>query len=639
MVLKRKRTFIITSGFAILLLLGAVNSFSQSASNPEADFAHLDSLWLADKISKKEYIDSVETNAIKYFREGITLKGSEYKKLLSLFYALSNTSPIDTVSQIKYYNLLENNASLNNKYGEAFYYRNKIIQLNGNDNDKNFKLLTKKLQYYTNRELYSKVAEEYKSNAAILDQKVSECLKIVDLGENEIGVLVALNFAAYGLSNTMDTTHLAKITQQAKSLEQKFLNSKEVKNEVKSMVIFFSRSIPVYITKAFEKNAAKGLALIEEAELEIKKQVPAESYLKDNYKSNFYSLRMMLYIMNNQVDSAELYLQLLDTNSGQLSVDDFVGLSGLYANKKDYFKANEYHKKAVGLLKDRLLSVEEELEDLLNAYIESEESKQELIKAEEENTKKAIIILIISFVAILIVLLLYLKMRKKDREMKNRIELLNYQASMQINELEERKNKMQENLGRDLHDNLASLLAGIKNKIEYLNLDIEDYKLKSNLENINLKIEEAYLKVRNKSHDLYQEGFQSSEQNFEKRIKQLIDFSLPDNQFEKNVLIDDGAINLLNTDGKIELLKIIQEIITNVIKHAKANKISIVIYEDEENFNMAIKDNGKGYDTLKKSGLGINSIKTRVQKMGGKTNILSNSSGTEVNIILPGNIV
>jgi signal transduction histidine kinase len=435
----------------------------------------------------------------------------------------------------------------------------------------------------------------------------------------------------------MDTQNVIKLEHQAKLLEQKFLSSKHTNKGIRSIVIFMTRSVTIYKTEAFEKNIEKALSQINEAEIEIKKQVPEEDNWTLNTKNNFNSIKLRLYIINNQVDSAEEYLHQLEINDGEITVNDYVGLSQLYARKKDYLKANDYQKKALDLIKTKLKGVENEVEDLLTAFIESEESKVQLLESEQKSKKKTVSILILSFTALIIILLFYLNMRKKDREMKKNIESLNYHTLLQISEMEESKHEMQEIMGRDLHDNVASLLAAIKHNIEFLCQDIQDHKIKSSLQHINLKVEDAYQRARDKSHDLYQNGNQNKEQSFEKRLRQIVDFSLPDAQYEKSILIDNGAVNLLNSDKKIELFKVIQEIITNIIKHAKASKISIVIYEDEDNFNMEIKDNGKGFNTQKKSGLGLSSIRARVEKMAGKIIIKSNPEGTETNITLPGN--
>lgn len=628
---KRTRDFIKRFPTTILLLLTLLTQlYGQSNSNPKLDFAHLDSLWEQNKITKKAYMDSAEQYAMKYFRAGITLESVEYRKLLENFYKFTDTKPIDTAYRIKYFNILENNATMSDKYGESFYYSNKVLQLKSNPQDRNFKLLNKRLQYYTDREHFAKVAAVYKENMSIVDKKFNECMNIEEPTEKELGILFTLNFSGFALTEIKDSITLKKIEYQAKKLEPKFLNNKKLEDGVRALALFLTRSITILRINTFENNAAKTLAFISNTELDIKNILPAENNLLQNLLDNLNSIKIMVFIKNKQADSATYYLNKLDSASGQISLKDYIELGNLYAADNNLKKSNEYYQKSVNLLKNKLNKVGIELEGLLNAYIESDDRKIELLEAEKASNKKTLLILAITFIAIIVVMLLFLNMRKKAKEMENRVATLNYQTSIQIAELEDSKNKLQENLGRELHDSFASLLAGIKNKIEILDLDIQDKATKNTLKDIYEKMEEAYHHVRNKSHDLYQEGFEKSEQNFERRIIRLIDFSLPKKQYEKEIIIEKGAINQLKTDDKIEILKILQESITNILKHAKANKVSIVIYEEDGLISIAIKDNGKGLPANKKSGVGLESLKDRVQKIGGTTKIISEGKGTEI---------
>lgn len=69
---------------------------------------------------------------------------------------------------------------------------------------------------------------------------------------------------------------------------------------------------------------------------------------------------------------------------------------------------------------------------------------------------------------------------------------------------------------------------------------------------------------------------------------------------------------------KIQLIRIIQELITNILKHAEATEIQCVYRQTKKRLILQIKDNGKGYDTKKsEKGLGLNNIETRVQYLKG----------------------
>lgn len=95
---------------------------------------------------------------------------------------------------------------------------------------------------------------------------------------------------------------------------------------------------------------------------------------------------------------------------------------------------------------------------------------------------------------------------------------------------------------------------------------------------------------------------------------------------------------------KTNLFRIIQECLSNVIKHANATQVSIAIQEKNQVIRLAIKDNGKGFDTkeffsrntllTQNVHYGLCTIKERVSSMNGNYNIQSSDKGTIVSIIL-----
>jgi signal transduction histidine kinase len=82
------------------------------------------------------------------------------------------------------------------------------------------------------------------------------------------------------------------------------------------------------------------------------------------------------------------------------------------------------------------------------------------------------------------------------------------------------------------------------------------------------------------------------------------------------------------------LFRIIQELLNNIIKHAKATEVIIQFVRENERLNVTVEDNGLGFNTQtadEKSQAGIDSIKSRVNYLKGKLNIESQQNvGTTV---------
>ena len=96
--------------------------------------------------------------------------------------------------------------------------------------------------------------------------------------------------------------------------------------------------------------------------------------------------------------------------------------------------------------------------------------------------------------------------------------------------------------------------------------------------------------------------------------------------------------NEISQTKQIIIYRIVQELLNNVFKHAKATEILVSCNLNETIFYLTIEDNGKGFDAKKLSifeGMGLKNIKNRVEFLKGKLEIDSViNEGTVFNIEL-----
>ena len=91
-----------------------------------------------------------------------------------------------------------------------------------------------------------------------------------------------------------------------------------------------------------------------------------------------------------------------------------------------------------------------------------------------------------------------------------------------------------------------------------------------------------------------------------------------------NLVTKDFTEQSLNEKFKLSLFRIVQEQLNNILKHAKANNVSINFMENENEINLSISDDGVGFDTSKrKKGVGITNIKSRSELYKGTVDIVS----------------
>ena len=94
-------------------------------------------------------------------------------------------------------------------------------------------------------------------------------------------------------------------------------------------------------------------------------------------------------------------------------------------------------------------------------------------------------------------------------------------------------------------------------------------------------------------------------------------------------------------EKNLNIYRIVQEILSNSIKHSGAETISLLVRTfDEKNFKIIISDGGKGFDlksALKtKNHFGLKNIQTRAKNLGGQVNFFTEEGeGTQVSVTVP----
>ena len=213
--------------------------------------------------------------------------------------------------------------------------------------------------------------------------------------------------------------------------------------------------------------------------------------------------------------------------------------------------------------------------------------------------------------------------QQKELEAQKNLNLIKEQELTTINAMVDGQEKERKRIAEDLHDNLGSVLATLK--LHFENLKMNREKKKINQETLFNKtetlIDEAYLKVRSIAHAknagvIANQGLLTAVQMMAEKISSADKIKIE--------VVDFGLDKRLENSLEITIFRIIQELITNVIKHADAKNASINISLYDKNLNIIIEDDGKGFDIKKvnlKDGMGISSIKTRIEHLNGSLNI------------------
>lgn len=246
---------------------------------------------------------------------------------------------------------------------------------------------------------------------------------------------------------------------------------------------------------------------------------------------------------------------------------------------------------------------------------------------------------IIIFCLIAVSILIFRSLRRKQKLIKREKELiLKNQELQSIDAMLEGQEKERQRIANELHDDLGGLLATLKLYVQ--NLKVKKAKLNQEhdlmINKTDSILEEAYQKVRSiaqtrNSGVLTSEGLIPTIRNYANKVS------------ASNHLIveveDYGMEQRLGNSTEITIFRIVQELITNVIKHANAEKISIDITNHEESINIIVEDDGIGFDKTKvnfKNGMGLSSIMKRIKNLEGTIDIDSKPSfGTSIILNIP----
>lgn len=242
-------------------------------------------------------------------------------------------------------------------------------------------------------------------------------------------------------------------------------------------------------------------------------------------------------------------------------------------------------------------------------------------------------------ISVLLVLSLLTIIYLKDLKFKKRLSILkevHIVREFKIEQIEMKIRKEErERIAQNLHDDLAGTLAAVKNSLDVVILESDTNSSNNSLSVVRQLVEKAYNDVRSASHDLFDSAQLSEEELFSKHIQQLGNMVFPSNKYAFNVDIDDDALQNIPLEKRFELIKVLKEAFTNIVKHSKASQVDLLVYQEQENLHISLKDNGIGFKKdIKKNSLGIKSMKKRIKKINGLLNINNNEAGVELEILI-----
>ncbi|MDJ0597123.1 MAG: GAF domain-containing sensor histidine kinase [Pleurocapsa sp. MO_226.B13] len=193
-------------------------------------------------------------------------------------------------------------------------------------------------------------------------------------------------------------------------------------------------------------------------------------------------------------------------------------------------------------------------------------------------------------------------------------------------------------LAREIHDTLAQTFTGIsiQTGVAQRLVEREPVEAKNILNRIGELAREGLTEARRSVWALYPETLECN--NLPKALSQLVAKMIANTNIKSEIKIQGTPIPL-NSQIRLNLLRIAQEALTNILRHAQAENIwlDLVFYPDR--LQLRLKDNGRGFNPQLQSnhgGFGLIGMRQRAKQIGSELTIFSQfQQGTEIAIDVP----
>ncbi len=263
-----------------------------------------------------------------------------------------------------------------------------------------------------------------------------------------------------------------------------------------------------------------------------------------------------------------------------------------------------------------------------------------------EIRQKTLVISLLAIVMVLIVLLgvvivfnYHQKQKNLSLNHKQTINsMLQDQAAKSLDAMINGQEKERKRIAREVHDRLGSLISTVKYHYSSMESKVKNLSLenKSHFDEVNQLIDETAREIRKIAHNM-ESGILTTF-GLLAALDDLKATLAKTGRIQMNVIAH-GLDNRLESSLEIQLFRIIQELVSNCLKHAKASQIIISLTTNDDILNIMVQDDGIGFEPDKpsfKPGMGLKNIQTRVEQLKGTWSIDSGrGNGSTIILDIP----
>lgn len=182
-----------------------------------------------------------------------------------------------------------------------------------------------------------------------------------------------------------------------------------------------------------------------------------------------------------------------------------------------------------------------------------------------------------------------------------------------------------QHISRELHDDLGQALTSHMIALRDVQTDFSptNAEMSERLQGLYAQASDIFEKVRTLAHNLRPPVLDT--------LGLIVAMQMYCTEFSRRTHIPilfeaDEDLPVLPDIYKITLYRVLQEALTNIVKHAAAQQVWADLTVEDRTINLTIQDNGRGFEVGKNpsNGIGLTGLRERMTLAGGKFNITSN---------------
>lgn len=223
----------------------------------------------------------------------------------------------------------------------------------------------------------------------------------------------------------------------------------------------------------------------------------------------------------------------------------------------------------------------------------------------------------------------------RDVTVKNQQEAARLSKKM-LHHLTEAKEAEHKRLSQELHDGVGQSLYSVAIAMDNLSMAIDDEQLAAYIQEVRDEVGKAMEDVKFYSQSLRPKSL--DQLGLLPTIETLVK-SLRQKRVDLHITVVSNCYDRLSPVAEINLYRVVQEALHNIMKYAEATEVQIIFEKDRFGLQLIIQDNGIGFNVEEeKEGLGLLHMGERISQLKGKTVIQSVvGEGTKITAYIPKN--